>query len=137
MKGIISTLAGIVMYANCAHAVPATVNYIIDGDTFSAYVNLATDIQISVRVRLINADTPELNGQCASEIARAQLAQARLAEIIPVGTTVELTNIKDDKYLGRIDAHVITPGGHDVGEILIRENLARRYGGGKRAGWCE
>ena len=124
------------MCANVAYAVPATVNYIVDGDTFAAYVNLNPDVKITVRVRLINADTPELSGKCESEIARAKLAKARLAELIPVGTTVELANIKDDKYLGRIDANVIMPGGADVGEILIRENMARPYGGGKRTEWC-
>ena len=137
MKKVITAFAGIVMCANMAHAVPATVNHIIDGDTFAAYVNLNPDVRISVRVRLINADTPELSGKCESEIARAQLARARLGEIIPVGTIVELNNIKDDKYLGRIDANVITPAGADVGEMLIRENLAHAYSGGKRDNWCE
>lgn len=119
-----------------AYAVPATVDYIFDGDTFAAYVNLDDDVRIRVRVRLINVDTPELNGQCATEIARAELARARLAELIPVGSVVELTGIKDDKYLGRIDAFVAMPNGDDVGRVLIRENMGRPYAGGRRQSWC-
>jgi len=120
-----------------ANAVPATVDYIFDGDTFAAYVNLDDDIRISVRVRLRNVDTPELHGQCEDEIVRALRAKNRLAELIPVGSRVELENIKDDKYLGRIDANVKTIAGVDVGDMLIHENLGRAYSGGRRESWCD
>ena len=119
-----------------ACATPATVDYIFDGDTFAAYVNLEDDIQISVRVRLINIDTPEIHGECESEISLANRAKERLAELIPVGTVVELSGIKDDKYLGRIDAYVKMADGRDVGTVLISEKLGRPYSGGKRDGWC-
>jgi endonuclease YncB( thermonuclease family) len=119
------------------NAAPAVVDYIIDGDTFAGRVALEDGIKISVRVRLINVDTPEMNGECENEIKMANAARDRLAELIPIGETVELSEIKDDKYLGRIDARVKTASGADVGEVLIKENLGRRYGGGKRAGWCD
>ncbi len=120
-----------------AHAVPAVVDYIFDGDTFSAAVNIAPDIAITVRVRLINVDTPEMNGACDDEIRRANIAKERLAELLPVGTVVDLQNIKDDKYLGRIDANVIISDGRDVGDVLVSDGLARRYNGGKRMSWCK
>jgi endonuclease YncB( thermonuclease family) len=66
----------------------------------------------------------------------AARARDRLSEMIPVGTVVELSNIKDDKYLGRIDANVADARGRDVGTRLVTEGLGRRYSGGKRAGWC-
>lgn len=119
-----------------AFAVPATVDYILDGDTFAAYVNLEDDIRISVRVRIMNVDTPELHGECDDEIMRANMARDRLAELIPVGSVVELSKIKDDKYLGRIDAFVQMVDGRDVGNVLIAEKLGRPYSGGRRAGWC-
>lgn len=119
-----------------ATATPATVDYIFDGDTFAAYVNLEDDINISVRVRLINVDTPEIHGACDSEIRAALRAKERLAQLIPVGSVVELSRIKDDKYLGRIDAYVKTADGRDVGAVLISEKLGRPYSGGRRAGWC-
>lgn len=118
-------------------AVPATVDYIIDGDTFAAKVILEDEIKISVRVRIINIDTPEIHGACENEIKMANLARDRLTELIPNGTTIELSEIKDDKYLGRIDARVKSRAGVDIGEVLITEKMARRYSGGKRAGWCD
>ena len=66
----------------------------------------------------------------------AKRARDRLAELIPIGTTVELKDIKDDKYLGRIDANVIMADGRDVGRVLIEEGLGRPYAGGRRAPWC-
>lgn len=117
-------------------AVPVTVDYIFDGDTFSGYVNLGDDVRVAARVRIRNIDTPEMHGACDAETELANRARVRLGELIPIGTTVELENIKDDKYLGRIDANVILSDGRDVGDILITEKLGRRYNGGHRPGWC-
>ena len=119
------------------YAVPAVVDYIFDGDTFSAQVFLEPTVKITVRVRLINIDTPEIKGACRREKDLAQRAKSRLMELIPRGTVVELGNIKDDKYLGRIDANVILFDGRDVGDVLVRENLARPYNGEKRKSWCK
>jgi endonuclease YncB( thermonuclease family) len=119
-----------------AFAVPARVGHILDGDTFSAAVSLDADTTVSVRVRLRNVDTPEMNGDCEYERSRAIAARDRLSEIIPVGSMVELSNVKDDKYLGRIDANVKNANGADVGEILIREKFGRKYNGGRRKPWC-
>jgi len=120
-----------------ANATPVVVDYIIDGDTFAGRVTLADDTKITVRVRLINVDTPEIHGECESEIRAAFAAKARLAELLPIGTTVELQEIKDDKYLGRIDARVLDVLGRDVGKILVNEKLGRPYSGGRRDGWCK
>ncbi|MBE6460371.1 MAG: nuclease [Alphaproteobacteria bacterium] len=120
-----------------ANAVPAVVDYIFDGDTFSAGVKLDADVEITVRVRLINVDTPEMNGKCMAEKVMAQNARDLLGVLIPRGTVVELENIKDDKYLGRINANVILPDGRDVGRVMIDSGLARPYSGGKRAPWCK
>ena len=119
-----------------AYAVPAIVDYIIDGDTFAAGVFLGDDIKITVRVRIINIDTPEINGECDSEIKMAAAAKDRLSALIPVGTTIDLSEIKDDKYLGRIDARVKL-NDIDIGETLIKEKFARRYNGKKRESWCK
>ena len=118
------------------YAVPAVVDYIFDGDTFSAQVFLEPTVKITVRVRLINIDTPEIKGACRREKDLAQRAKSRLMELVPRGTVVELGNIKDDKYLGRINANVFLPDGRDVGLILIDGGYGRPYGGGKRKSWC-
>lgn len=136
MKKFLVAFIGICLSV-AAHAVPAVVDYVIDGDTFAAAVKLDTDISITVRVRIINIDTPEINGDCEYEIDAAHRAKDRLAELLSVGDVVDLQNIKDDKYLGRIDANVILSDGRDVGHVLVGDGLARRYDGGKRAPWCE
>lgn len=120
-----------------ANAVPAVVDYVLDGDTVATQVNLAPDVGVTVRVRLRNVDTPELSGECDDEINMANRARDRVRTLLPRGTVVELENIKDDKYLGRIDANVFLPDGRDVGDVLVREKMARPYNGGKRAGWCK
>lgn len=136
MRRIIIAICGIFV-AGAASAVPAMVDYIIDGDTFAARVNLDDDIKITVRVRISNVDTPELHGNCDYEIRMANVARDRLAQLIPIGSMVELTDIRDDKYLGRIDANVFDVAGNDVGKILIKEKLGRAYNGGRRTGWCK
>ena len=119
-------------------ATPVRVTYIIDGDTFVGDVLLADKTEVmSVKVRLRNVDTPELHGNCESEIRRANYAKQRLGELIPVGTTVEIKNVKNDKYAGRIDANVYDSANRDIGQVLIKEKVGRAYAGGKRKSWCE
>ena len=135
MKRFVVFLIG-VWACGVAAALPARVGYVVDGDTFSGAVRLDDGTEISVRVRLRNVDTPEIHGECESERQMAARARDRLAQMLPVGSIVELSNIKDDKYLGRIDANVTDARGRDVGAQLVSEGLGRRYSGGKRAGWC-
>lgn len=120
-----------------ACAVPARVDYVIDGDTFSGVVKLDGGVDVSVRIRIRNVDTPEIHGECEYERNMAARAKARLAEMLPVGSIVELNNIKDDKYLGRIDANVTDSHGDDIGNKLVREGLGRKYNGGRREKWCK
>ena len=123
---------------NCVWATPVIVKRIVDGDTFIGNVILADGIEImSVSVRLRNVDTPEIHGKCESEIRQAEYAKQRLAELIPVGSTIEIKNIKNDKYPGRIDANVYDVANRDVGLVLINEKLGRAYSGGKRKTWCD
>ena len=119
-----------------AFAVRAVVDRVLDGDTFAAKVLLEDDTQITVRVRVLGVDTPEINGLCQYEKDTALLAKNRTAQLLSVGSVVELSEIKDDKYLGRIDARVKTSNGQELAEILIKEKLGRPYDGGRRATWC-
>ena len=119
-------------------ATPVRVTYIVDGDTFVGDILLADKTEVmSVKVRLRNVDTPELHGNCESEIKRANYAKQRLGELIPVGSTVEIKNVKNDKYAGRIDANVYDSANRDVGRVLIKEKVGRSYSGGKRKPWCD
>lgn len=117
--------------------VPAIAGYIIDGDTFSAKVKLENDASVSVRVRILGIDAPELSGECDKETEWAHRSRNRLVELLPENSEIYLVNVKDDKYLGRIDANVKLSDGRDVGEIMLRENMAIPYSGGKRQPWCD
>lgn len=135
-KFILAILLNFVCYV--AFATPVMVTKIVDGDTFKATVLLADGIEVmSVGVRLRNVDTPELHGQCEYEIMRAEQAKQRLSELIPVGSIIDITNVKNDKYPGRIDANVFDEHNLDVGLILIKEGYGRPYSGGKRQSWCD
>lgn len=137
MKKAFVLFCGLVLCHNC-FATPVVVKYIIDGDTFVGDVLLRDGIQvISVSIRLRNVDTPEIHGNCESEIRRAEYAKQRLEELIPVGSTVEIDNIKNDKYAGRIDANVYDAANRDVGRVLVSEKIGRPYSGGHRQSWCD
>lgn len=131
-------LVGVIAFmGDSASAIPAVVDYVLDGDTFAAHVIVENNIRISARVRLADVDTPEIHGQCDDEIKMALRARDRIADLLPGGSVVDLRNITDDKYLGRIDADVYLSDGRSLSKILLDENLGRPYDGGRRAPWCE
>ncbi len=124
-------------FADETAPVYATTGYIFDGDTFAAMVKLENGVMVSVRVRILGIDAPEIHGDCDSEIQIALKARDKLEKLLPNGSSVELSDIKDDKYLGRIDANVTLSDGRNVGTIMLNEKLARKYTGGKRQKWCD
>ncbi|MFA7187989.1 MAG: thermonuclease family protein [Alphaproteobacteria bacterium] len=124
-------------FADETAPVYATTGYIYDGDTFAAKVKLENNVMVSVRVRILGIDTPEIHGDCDSEIQVAIKARDKLGALLPENSIVQLSDIKDDKYLGRIDANVRLSDGRDVGAIMLKEKLARKYNGGKRKKWCD
>jgi endonuclease YncB( thermonuclease family) len=141
MKLIRSTLFAIAaLVATPATAAPSynyAVTGVYDGDTF--YINmpgLPPELsRIGVRVRGI--DTPEMRGKCESEKRNALAAKAFTTRVIvAAGRQVTLTNLKWDKYGGRVDADVFV-GGQKLADMMITRGYARPYIGGKRAGWCE
>jgi endonuclease YncB( thermonuclease family) len=77
----------------------------------------------SEAVRIFNIDAPEIEGRCTYESDLARQAKIRLAEILQ-GT---------DRY-GRTLA-AIRVEGHDIGDILVSEGLARTWAG-RREPWC-
>ncbi len=137
MKNILCLFSACMLCQNCL-AAPVRVTYIIDGDTFVGDVSLADKTEVmSVKVRIRNVDTPELHGACESEIKRAKYARQRLEELIPVNSIVEIKNIKNDKYAGRIDANVYDSANRDIGSVLVKEKIGRPYNGEKRKSWCD
>jgi endonuclease YncB( thermonuclease family) len=112
--------------------VDATVAWVVDGDT----IDVTSSAVRLERVRFLDVDTPELHARCDAEAAGAQAAKTAVASLI--GTRpVTLSEIRrdHDRY-GRTLARVTTSDGIDVSEFLVSSGLGRRYGGGKRDGWC-
>ena len=116
--------------------VPAEVMGVIDGDTIAVRARIWIGQDIETRVRISGIDAPELRGACDSERALAVAARERLVELV-AGGGVTLTEIRYDKYGGRVLARVRTRDGEDVGDTLIAARLARAYAGGARVSWCE
>ena len=137
MKSFFVSLLFCLCVGDC-FATSVVVKYIVDGDTFVGDVLLNGKTSVnSVSVRLRNVDTPEIHGQCEYETNQALRAKQRLSELIPEGTLVEIKNIGNDKYQGRIDANVYDSKNRDVGQILIKEKMGRPYSGEKRQSWCK
>ena len=86
----------------------------------------------SESVRIFNIDAPEIEGQCAYESNLALQAKTRLADLLH-GQRVEILRQGTDRY-GRTLA-AIRVEGHDVGDILVGEGLARTWAG-RREPWC-
>ena len=104
------------------------INCIVDGDT------IWHDGQ---KIRLMGFDTPEKGGRarCERERVLADKATTRLQALLNRGyVTFEFKG--KDRY-GRALA-VTRVSGNNVGQTLIREGLAKAYGGGKRdrSHWC-
>ena len=106
---------------------------VTDGDTFKARVPVWDGVEIVTAVRLSGIDTPELKGKCPAEKALALKAKARLAELLTGSITI--SEIKPDKFAGRVDA-LVSVNGQDVAGILVADGLARQYTGGARGSWC-
>lgn len=108
-----------------------------DGDTFTARVYIWPQLSVRANVRIRGIDSPELSrrgGVSACEKELAVMARSFAEAFLSRGSVV-LTNVKPDKYGGRINANV-SVNGENLADELIRAGHARPYGGGKRGQWC-
>jgi endonuclease YncB( thermonuclease family) len=108
---------------------------VVDGDTVEVLARIWPDHYVETLVRLAGIDTPELRCRCPEETALALRAKGRLAGLL-AGQRLQLVDVHYGKYAGRVVARVLTEDGRDVAKTLLAENLARPYGGGRRAPWC-
>ncbi|HAW36790.1 MAG TPA: nuclease [Erythrobacter sp.] len=84
------------------------------------------------KIRIADIDTPELNGECASERKLALRARNRLVELLNVGP-FDISRSGTDRY-GRTLA-VLHRSGNSIGGQLVAEGLARIWSG-RREPWC-
>ncbi|MEM6538409.1 MAG: thermonuclease family protein [Pseudomonadota bacterium] len=114
--------------------VPAVVQRVIDGDTINVTAALWPDLMINVDVRLSDVDTPEIGGaRCKTERRLGKAARDHVVRRVN-NKQIELHNVRQGKYAGRVVADVSTTSGHDLGASLLDAQLARRYG--DKDGWC-
>ena len=116
---------------------PATVTSVYDGDTLRADVRVWPGATLDTGVRIRGIDTPELRGKCEAEKELARQAREIARQWVKdAGRVVVLRNVKRGKYAGRVVADVVSSD-ESLADVLLRNGVARRYGGGKREGWCD
>ncbi|AIL97142.1 hypothetical protein CUREI_07395 [Corynebacterium ureicelerivorans] len=125
VKKLTAILGAVALLWGGAHLVSngdesATVERIIDGDTLDASIKRET-----VRIRLLNIDTPEIGRAGNPSECFAEEAKQRLEELVPPGTKIHLEYDQErlDKY-GRTLAGVFRDD-QFVNEQLAREGLGR------------
>ena len=108
---------------------------VLDGDTFTVRVQVWLGQEIMTNVRILGIDTPEMHSECKEERRMANDARTELAALLKEGK-VELYNIRNDKYAGRVLAEAKTGNGSDISAHMIEKGLARPYAGQARKKWC-
>jgi len=114
---------------------------VTDGDTIAVSCPDWPKPFRKMALRVAGIDTPESTkrqAKCVKEQRLGLSVKARMKQAFEGADTVSFTWAgHDDKYGGRIDAHVQLPDGKDWASELIRYGLARPYDGGKKSNWCK
>lgn len=114
----------------------AEVMSVLDGDTLSVRVHVWIGQQLVTDVRVRGIDTPEIRSACAAERKLGDAARAEVTALTQKKRIV-LSDIRLEKYAGRVLATVHTDQGVSVAAHLMAKGLARPYQGQKRQGWCD
>ena len=108
----------------------ATLERIVDGDTFDCCLDLGFDVKLhKQRVRLAGIDTPESRTRDLAEKKLGLVAKARLKELCCV--SIKVKSLGKGKY-GRILGIPYTEDGKDICKMLIDEGHAVEYHGGTK-----
>lgn len=103
------------------------INCVIDGDTFRLDGR---------KIRIADIDAPEIHPpRCPREELLGQTAKVRLLELLNAGPFELRTAARGfDSYSRRL--RFVYRGGTSIGEVLVREGLARTWDG-QRHPWCD
>ncbi len=105
---------------------PIRANCVVDGDTFWFE---------GIKIRIADIDAPEISEPaCADEAKAAEVAKARLLDLLNSGRFRLIAGWRDEDRYGR-KLRVVSRDGVSLGEMLVREGLARRWEG-PRLDWC-
>ncbi len=108
----------------------ATLDRIVDGDTFDCILDLGFDVKLhKQRVRLAGIDTPESRTRDLAEKKLGLAAKERLKELCK--GNFKIKSLGKGKY-GRILGIPYTEDGEDICQMLIDEGHAVVYEGGKK-----
>lgn len=113
--------------------IPVEVLKVKDGDTLKVRVRIWLDQYVTVSVRVLGVDTPEMRARCPEERRGAEAAREFVRVIATEGVTIR--NVRYGKYAGRVLADVYV-NDMNLAELLISNGLGRPYDGGRRKGWC-
>lgn len=114
---------------------PAVVTDVVDGDTFEARVTIWLGHEVTTRVRLLGIDAAEMGAECGEERALAQLSRTALGTML--AGPVELSDVRFDKYGGRVLARARSQTHRDISEAMLAGGYALAYEGGRRQAWCD
>ena len=115
----------------------ATIIKVVDGDTVDVDIDLGFGIIMKdERVRIMGIDTPEIKGKCEKEKELALIGRQTANELFRAADVIEFKDLKWDKYGGRILSNVYLDG-YLYADMIINEQLAVPYDGGKKEGWCD
>lgn len=82
---------------------------VIDGDTIEAVIDLGFQIRHTVRVRIMNVDTPELFSPKSAEEKEVAIIMKLFLESLVLDKAICLTTKKDSTSFNRYLAHVYLP----------------------------
>jgi len=117
----------------------AEVVRVIDGDTIVVVAEIFPHLDANISVRIEGIDTPELRGkkECEKVLARAAKEFVESKFTIEDNPWVQLVNVKDDKYAGRVVANVFLDHKTSLGALLLINDMAVPYDGKKKTHkWC-
>lgn len=116
--------------------VPAELVRVIDGDTFEVRARIWPGQTVETRVRLAGIDAPEIGGRALCEQERAKGAEAKaFAEALLKDTKITLSQIRPDKYGGRVVARIALGDGTDLSAALLEAGHAAAPSD-KKDRWC-
>jgi len=101
----------------------AIVERIVDGDTVDISADCGFKIYTRQRLRVARIDTPEIRGE---ERPEGLVSKARVEELIPPGTRIEIKTEKTGKY-GRYIAEILFELEGvmtNLSDLLVAEGLA-------------
>ena len=141
LTGIFMILFSIYNYALSAPAILELREYmdIVCYDGYTCYVTMSVlpkPLQ-KMSVRILGIDTPEIRGaECEKEKELGLKARTFANKVFREARNIKFSDLKWDKYGGRILSNVYLDG-YLYADMIINEQLARPYDGGKKEGWCD